>query len=912
VCGSAIVYSYSNHRLFPEAPIVSQANPASPPVPVNAHLTPAMRQYFEAKRQYRHAIVFFRMGDFYEMFYEDALVAARALDLTLTSRSKDQSGAAVPMCGVPYHAADGYIGRLVKKGYRVAICEQVEDPRKAKGVVKREVVRVISPGTLADSAYLDAREPAFLMAIAPTSGAGRRPPSYGVALLDLSTGEFDAAEYAGDEGLQALEDEIVVLRPREIIVAAGYDARAAIPAIARLELPVTEVDGWHFDLESARQTLVEQLRVSSLDGFGLERSQAAVAAAGALVRHLRDTQKADLAHVRTIRLRQMADTLLIDPTTLGHLEVVESSHGGRQGSLLHEIDCTVTAMGGRLLRAWLLRPLVELERIRDRLDGVEELVIRSTERAKVREALKSVQDLERLTSRIALSTAGPRDLVALRASLAAVPRIAHLLTPCEAPLVRSLCAELDDLADVREWIETTVVDEPPALARDGGAIKDGVHSELDELRTISRSGKQIIAQMEEQERARTGIGSLKVRFNRVFGYYIEVSRANLHAVPADYQRKQTIAGAERFVTPALKEYEEKVLGADERILEREIAIFEALRARVAAEAPRVLDTARAVAALDVVAALAETASVCNYTKPHVNDGDEIVATDVRHPVVERLAGGAFVANDVRLDGTAHQLVIITGPNMGGKSTYLRQVALLCLLAQTGSFVPAREAKVGIVDRLFARVGASDNIARGQSTFMVEMQETAQILNGATNRSLVVLDEIGRGTSTFDGLSIAWAVAEYLAQLGPTRPKTMFATHYHELTDLADAVPGVMNAHVAAREWKDDIVFLHKILPGRSDRSYGIQVARLAGLPQPVIARARDILHALEQDELSRGGKPALSGKATASREQLGLFQTVSAVEERLRERLLEVDVDRTTPIDALQLLQELKKEARGG
>ncbi len=870
-----------------------------------------MRQYFEAKRQYRHAIVFFRMGDFYEMFYEDALVAARALDLTLTSRSKDQSGAAVPMCGVPYHAGDAYIARLVKKGYRVAICEQVEDPKKAKGVVKREVVRVISPGTLADSSYLDAREPAFLMAIAPTAAAAGRAATYGVALLDLSTGEFSVAEFAGADGLQALQDEITVLGPREIVVAAGYDARAAIPEIARLDLPVTEVDGWHFDIETARQVLLEQLRVGTLDGFGLERRQAAVSAAGALVRHLRDTQKADLVHVRTIRLKETADTLLIDPTTLAHLEVVASMDGGRPGSLLHEIDCTVTAMGGRLLRAWLLRPLVELERIRDRLDAVEELVIRPTERAKAREAFKSVQDLERLVSRIALSTAGPRDLAALRASLAAVPRVALVLDVCEAPLVRSLRAELDDLADVRGWIETTIADEPPALARDGGFVRDGVDPELDELRHISRSGKQVIAEMEEQERARTGIASLKVRFNRVFGYYIEVSKANLHAVPEDYQRKQTVAGGERFVTPALKEYEEKVLGADERILARELAMFEALRARVAAEAPRVLDTARAVAGLDVLSALAETASVANYTKPHVNDGDELVAVDLRHPVVERLAGGAFVANDVRLDTTAHQLVVITGPNMGGKSTYLRQVALLCLLAQTGSFVPAREAKIGIIDRLYARVGASDNIARGQSTFMVEMQETAHILNGATSRSLVVLDEIGRGTATFDGLSIAWAVAEYLVSRGPARPKTMFATHYHELTDLADAFPGVINAHVAAREWKDDIVFLHKILPGRSDRSYGIQVARLAGLPAEVIGRARDILHALEQDELRRGGKPALSGQPAAPREQLGLFQTVSPVEERLRDRLREVDVHRTTPLDALQLLEDLKREAEG-
>jgi DNA mismatch repair protein MutS len=865
-----------------------------------------MRQYFEAKRQYRHALVFFRMGDFYEMFYEDALVAARALDLTLTSRSKDASGTAVPMCGVPHHAADAYIVRLVRKGYRVAICEQVEDPRKARGVVKREVVRVVSPGTLADATYLDAREPAFLMAIAPT--AGGRGAGYGVALLDLSTGEFDVAEYDGPDGLQALQDEIAVLRPREVVVASGVDVPAALPAIARESVPVTEIDGWHFEIESARQTLIDQLRVSSLEGFGLERRQAAVCAAGALVRHLRDTQKADLAHVRSVRLKQTADSLLIDPTTLAHLEIVDAVDGGRHGSLLHEIDRTVTAMGGRLLRAWLLRPLVSLERIRDRLDAVEELAVRATERGKVRDAFKSIQDLERLMSRIALSTAGPRDLTALRLSLAAVPRAALLLDGCQSPLVRSLVSELDDLADLRGWIEAAIADDAPALARDGGFVRDGVDAALDDLRHVSRSGKQVIAEMEEGERARTGIASLKVRFNRVFGYYIEVSKSNLRAVPDDYLRKQTIAGGERFITPALKEYEEKVLGADEKILERELEIFEALRARVSAEAPRVLDTARALAALDVLAALAETAAQANFTKPHVHDGDELAATDLRHPVVERLAGGAFVPNDVLLDSGAHQLVILTGPNMGGKSTYLRQVALVCVLAQAGSFVPAREAKVGIVDRIYARVGASDNIARGQSTFMVEMQETAHILSGATSRSLVVLDEIGRGTATFDGLSIAWAVAEHLAS-GRARPKTLFATHYHELTDLADALPGVMNAHVAAREWKDDIVFLHKILPGRSDRSYGIQVARLAGLPGPVIARARAILNALEQDELTRGGRPALSGVPAPPQQQLGLFQASSPIEERLRDRLREVDINRTTPLDALQLLQDLKREA---
>jgi DNA mismatch repair protein MutS len=869
-----------------------------------------MRQYFDAKRQYRGAILFFRMGDFYEMFYEDALVAARALELTLTSRSKDANGTAVPMCGVPYHAADAYIGRLVRKGYRVAICEQVEDPKKAKGVVRREVVRVVSPGTLTDASYLDAREPAFLMSVVQTAPAkpGGQPPGYGVALIDLSTGEFNAAEYAGGDGLQALRDDIAVLRPREIIVSAGLDIRGLIPEVDTCGAAVTDVDGWHFALESARQTLLEQLRVGNLEGFGLERRQAAVCAAGALLRYLRDTQKAELAHVRTIGFKAAADCLLIDPTTLAHLEVVESLDGGRDGSLLHEIDRTQTAMGGRLLRAWLLRPLVALEPIRDRLDAVEELAFRTTDRGKFRETLKSVQDLERLTARVALSTAGPRDLVGLRQSLGALPRLRALLAECQAPLIRSVLSELDDLADVRGAIEAAIVDEPPALTRDGGFMRDGVDAELDEVRRISRSGKQVIAQMEERERARTGIHSLKVRFNRVFGYYIEVSRSNLHAVPADYHRKQTIAGGERFITPALKEYEEKVLGADERVVERELELFETLRRQVANEASRILDSARVVATLDVLAGLAETATVCNYTKPLVDDSDAIAASDLRHPVVERLAGGTFVANDVTLNASSHQLVILTGPNMGGKSTYLRQVALLCVLAQTGSFVPAREAKIGVVDRIYARVGASDNIARGQSTFMVEMQETAHILNGATSRSLVVLDEIGRGTATFDGLSIAWAVAEHLATSARARPKTLFATHYHELTDLADALGGVVNAHVTAREWKDEIVFLHKILPGRSDRSYGIQVARLAGLPPSVIARARHILASLEQDELSRGGRPTLSGAPPAAQQQLGLFQSVPEGDERLRERIREIDLNRTTPLEALQLLADLKKE----
>ena len=873
-----------------------------------------MRQYLDAKQQYRDAILFFRMGDFYEMFYEDALTAARALDLTLTSRSKDGQGTSIPMCGVPHHALDTYLARLVKKGFRVAICDQVEDPRKAKGIVKREIVRVVSPGTLTDAQHLDERAPAFLLAVCqsrvanPKSVDGERGV-VGVALLDLTTGEFSCAEYTGAAGLQGLADEVMVLRPREIVAAIDLDLNRVLPEGAAERLPVTRVEPWTFEHESARRILLDQFRTSGLQGFGLDSHAAAVCAAGALLHYLRDTQKAELAHVRTIAYKTSADCLLIDAVTLKHLEVVDSMEGGRDGTLLHEIDRTVTAMAGRLLRSWLLRPLVSLDRIRDRLDAVEEFAFRSTDRGKFRELLKHVQDLERLVARAALGSAGPRDLVGLKQSIAVVPRVRLMLEACEAPLTRSLVSALDDLIDVRDDIDRSLIDEPGALVRDGGYIRDGLDPELDDLRRISRSGKQVIAELEERERTRTGINSLKVRYNRVFGYYIEISKSNLHAVPPDYHRKQTIAGGERFITPALKEYEEKVLGADERILEREVELFERLRMRVATESTRIQETARALAALDVLAGLAETAALCNYIKPHVHESDEMVVVDGRHPVVERRCSGAFVPNDTTLDATTSQLVILTGPNMGGKSTYLRQTALICLLAQAGSFVPATRAKIGIVDRIYARVGASDNITRGQSTFMVEMQETANILHGATSKSLVVLDEIGRGTATFDGLSIAWAVAEYLATNHRGRPKTLFATHYHELTDLADALPGVVNAHVAAREWQDDIVFLHKIVPGRSDRSYGIQVARLAGMPPPVIARARAILEALEHDELTRGGRPSISGTPSEPQQQLGLFQMMSAdpVAEKIAQRVREADTNNLTPLQALSLLAELKK-----
>jgi DNA mismatch repair protein MutS len=688
---------------------------------------------------------------------------------------------------------------------------------------------------------------------------------------------------------------------------------------------VTRVEAWTFEHELARRGLIEQLHTTGLEGFGLDGHPAAVCAAGALLHYLRDTQKAELAHVRSVTLKTSADCLLIDAITLRHLEVVESMDGGRDGSLLHEIDRTITPMGGRMLRSWLLRPLISIDRVHDRLDAVEELAFRSTDRGKFRDILNSVHDLERLVARTALGTAGPRDLLGLKQSIATVPRIRLILDACEAPLLRALVSALDDVAEVRDAIDAHIIDDPGALARDGGYIRDGVDSELDDLRRISRSGKQVIAELEERERARTGISSLKVRYNRVFGYYIEISKSNLHAVPPDYHRKQTIAGGERFITPALKTHEEKVLGADERILEREVELFEQLRRDVAADASRILETARALAALDALAGLAETASLSNYTKPQVHDGEEMIVVDGRHPVVERRCQAAFVPNDVNFDPITSHLVILTGPNMGGKSTYLRQTALICIMAQAGSFVPAARAKIGMVDRVYARVGASDNITRGQSTFMVEMQETANILHGASSRSLVVLDEIGRGTATFDGLSIAWAVAEYLATNARGRPKTLFATHYHELTDLADALPGVVNAHVAAREWQDDIVFLHKIVPGRSDRSYGIQVARLAGMPDSVITRARAILQALEHDELARGGRPSISGTPVEPQQQLGLFQVASSIDpppptpsiprvndalDKLAQRLNGLNTDEITPLQALTILTELKTELK--
>jgi DNA mismatch repair protein MutS len=865
--------------------------------------TPAMQQYQRMKAEHPDALLFFRMGDFYELFFDDAVVASKALEIALTSRSKDRGGEPIPMCGVPYHAGNGYIARLVKQGFRVALCEQVEDPRQAKGVVKREVVRVITPGTQLEAAALGEGETSYVLAV--DAGAS----SIGAAWLDPTTGVFFVAQWDGPDRWDRLRDEIGATAPREIVLGRTQERpdwttnagspEAAIPRIASDDPP---------DPATAHRELVSHFGVLTLEAFGCERLPRAQTAAAFALRYVRSTQKRDLTHITNLATRGAGDVLVLDGLTRRNLELVESlQDASRRGTLLGVLDHTATAMGARLLREFILRPLVEVERIQDRLDAVEELAFRTVDRGRLVEGLGHVQDLERLLGRVTLGTAGPRDLVALSRSLEAVPVAKAALVECLAPLTRSLSKELDPPLGIAEQIRLTLVDEPPLSLKDGGVIRDGIDPELDELREVSRGGRSTIAAIEERERGRTGIASLKVRFNRVFGYYIEISKSNLGLVPSDYVRKQTIAGGERFVTAELKEYEDKVLRADERTVDIEARVFEGLVREVAAEAKRLRQTSAAAAAIDVLASLAEAATRFNYVKPRVSSSDTLSYAEGRHPIMERLSSEPFVANDLDLGEGRARLVILTGPNMGGKSTFLRQTALIGLMAQMGSFVPAREAKVGLLDRIFTRVGASDQILRGQSTFMVEMQETAHILRHATARSLVILDEIGRGTATFDGLSIAWAVAEHVAKTS-AGPKTLFATHYHELTDLAADMAGVGNLHVSAREWQDTVVFLRKIEPGGSDRSFGIQVARLAGLPSAVVARAQEILANLERTEFDREGRPRLAhseGPVPAGEgRQLALF---AGRDDAVLDELRRLNPDELTPIQALSLLAEIKR-----
>ena len=863
-----------------------------------------MQQYHRMKAEHPDALLFFRMGDFYEMFFEDAVAAARALDIALTSRSKDGAGTPIPMCGVPHHAANTYIGRLVERGFKVALCEQMEDPRTAKGVVKREVVRVITPGTPLDAATLDPGTPVHVVALAPAESG------LGVAWLDATTGAFATLEWRGADAWSRCRDDLAALRPREILVPEG----ALLPAFlvstqeSEARIPRSALPADAFDPRAARRELLAHFQVATLSAFGCEALPQATAAAAAVLRYVRETQKRPLGHVTGLLTRESEDFLIVDALTRRNLELVENqTDTGSAGTLLSILDATRTALGARSLRQWILQPLTSVVAIQDRLDAVEELAFRTLERGALREALEPIQDVERLLGRISLGTASPRDVLALARSIHAMPACAATLDAMQAPLLRRLLKDLEPPTDVADQVVARLADEPGASLKDGGVIRDGVDAELDALRSSSRGGRATIASIEERERQRTGIASLKVRFNRVFGYYIEISKSNLALVPADYIRKQTIAGGERFITPELKQHEDDVTSADERILLRESALFEELRLGVAAAARRIQEAARVIAAIDVLQSLAEVACRNDYVKPRVDAGEELQFSEGRHPIMERVLSDPFIANDLVAGGEAPRLFILTGPNMGGKSTFLRQTALIVLMAQMGSFVPARDARVSVVDRIFTRVGASDQILRGQSTFLVEMQETAHILRHATARSLVLLDEIGRGTATFDGLSIAWAVAEALASDPQRRAKTLFATHYHELVDLAADLPGVGNLHVAAREWKDGLVFLRKIERGGSDRSFGIQVARLAGLPASVVSRAQEILRNLERTEFDREGRPRLAHSETLGSDaprQLALF---SGAEEAALEELRRLDPDRLTPLEALALLAELKR-----
>jgi DNA mismatch repair protein MutS len=865
--------------------------------------TPAMLQYQRMKAEHPNTLLFFRMGDFYELFFDDAVVASAALDIALTSRSKDRQGEPIPMCGVPHHAATGYVARLVRLGHRVAICEQMEDPRQAKGVVRREVVRVVTPGTQLEPEALEAAETSFVLALLP----GQR--GLGAAFLEPTTGDFLAGEW-GTNGWEHLRDQIGARRPREIVVPAEAPLPSWLLDLAQPEgaIPRVEEDPSIFEMRAARERLLAHFDVAGLQAFGCESLPLATGAAGAALRYVRDTQKRELGHVTTLRTLEDADRLVIDSLTRRNLELIENLvDGTRRGTLVDVLDRTCSPLGTRLLREWILSPLTQVEPIQDRLDAVEELAFNTIARGELRDQLSRIADLERIVARITVGTARPGDLLALARSLRAVPEAQGLLVESLAPLLRRTARDASPPLDLAEAVERTIAESPPAGLGEPGTIRDGVDPELDELRAVSRGGRETIAAIEERERARTGIASLKVRFNRVFGYYIEVSKSNLHLVPDDYVRKQTIAGGERFVTPEIKEYEDRVLSAEERILARESEIFETLRQRLASGARQIQETATAVATLDVLASLAEVAAVHGYVKPRVTTDNRLSYSEGRHPVMERHLAEPFVANDLAVCEEGPRVLILTGPNMGGKSTYLRQTGLIVLMAQMGSFVPAAEATIGLVDRIFTRVGATDFLLKGQSTFMVEMQETAHILRHCTGRSLVLLDEIGRGTATFDGLSIAWAVAEFLASAQPA-PMTIFATHYHELTDLAAEIGSVGNLHVSAREWKDTVVFLRKIETGGSDRSFGIQVARLAGLPTPVVGRAQEILRNLEKTEFDREGRPRLAHSDSASgaspQRQLTLF---TSPEDQVVEDLRRLDPDTTTPMEALRFLSEARR-----
>ena len=857
--------------------------------------TPMLKQYVSIKKEYPDSILFFRLGDFYEMFYEDAKVASKVLGIALTSRNKSGKNP-VPLCGVPHHSAEPYLAKLLKEGHKVAVCEQVEDPKDAKGVVKRRVVRVLTPGAILDTEKLDSKSNNYLASVYVNKH------SYGFAYTDISTGIFRTTSF---DSLEDLIDELSQIEPKELLLQDDEN-RGDIPKAEftqSLDPLVTELDSWVWDIDRAKELLLDHLSAKTLEPFGLEEQPDSISASGALIQYLKDTQLEEMPPLDEPEFYKKSEYLLIDDSTKRNLELLKTIRGGsEEGTLFWVLDETMTAMGARLLKFWISNPLIKLKEIEIRLDGVEEFKSKSRLKSDLRAVLKEISDIERLIGRISTTSGRPRDLGSLRDSSSHITEIKDKLESADSKILKEIAGSLDDLSDIRGMLEEVLVDEPPVSSRDGGIIREGVSAELDELRSIRRDGKKWIAELESGEKASTGISSLKIGYNRVFGYYIEVTKTHSASVPEHYIRKQTLVNAERYITQELKEYEEKLLGAEDKILDIERELFEGIRVQVANKSERVRRTASLIAMIDVLCSLSQVAEKYDYVRPRVSDSKVIELKNNRHPVIERMdLGERFVPNDARLDSKENQLLIITGPNMAGKSTLIRQVALSVIMAQMGSFVPATHAEIGICDRVFTRVGASDNLAKGYSTFMVEMVETAYILRHATDKSLVILDEIGRGTSTFDGMSIAWAVAEYLHDLGC---RTLFATHYHELAELVISKKRTKNYNIYVKDNGDKIVFLRKLIPGATSHSYGIQVAKLAGVPEGVIKTARKVLLNLEksQTELRNsilGGQASLFAESENNEEPK---------EHPLLEEIKELDTNSMTPLDALTKLAELKKK----
>jgi DNA mismatch repair protein MutS len=862
--------------------------------------TPLMEQYLKIKTDYQNTILLYRMGDFYETFFEDAKTISKELGIALTKRAHGKS-ADVPLAGFPYHALDNYLYRLVQAGHRVAICEQVEDPKLAKGIVKREVIEVVTPGATLSEKLLDHKSNNFLAALAFSD------MDIGLALCDISTGEFYATEIKTEQ----LIEQMFAFQPKEILVSATHSDDLSTFMTDNLSTIITKRDDWMFNYDYAKELLLNQFHVHSLKGFGLETLSSAICAAGAIIHYLQENYKSTLDHIRKVQVINLSDFMILDEATRRNLEIKDPLRENMDGRTLMEvIDKTQTAMGGRLLRKWINQPLRVAEQINNRLDLIEELYSGKDEREKIRSILSNCPDMERLISKVATGRATARDLIFLKNSQTIVPALKKEIAESNLTEFKTIVSQLHEMDDMVLLIEKAIVDDPPLTLSEGGIIKRGYSAELDDLYDIAHHGKEWLISEQEKERLRTGISTLKINYNRVFGYYIEVTKSNLDKIPADYIRKQTLVNAERFITPDLKEMEEKILTAEEKINTLEYNLFQKIRERISDETEKIQDNSNIIALIDCAASFSIVAVENNYVRPVITTDTTLHLKKSRHPVVEKFMrpGEEFVPNDVSLNPDDEQIWIITGPNMAGKSTFLRQVGLIVFMAQIGSFVPAEEAEIGLVDRIFTRVGASDNLARGESTFLIEMNETANILNNATDQSLVLLDEIGRGTSTFDGLSIAWAVSEYLHNEKTIRAKTLFATHYHELTELAILYPKIKNYNVTVEEWDNKIIFLRKIIPGGTDNSYGIHVAQMAGLPNAVIARAREILTNLEANELTPNRMPKLA-KRHAGREvdqnQVSLFSSseTSLIEKEIKT----IDINKMTPLDALMKLNELKK-----